>query len=89
MPFAFWIGRLCEEFTCVPSVAYREWLHAPAGLLEDVIEARAYARAKEMTDAADTSEARKRLPQTPLFQLVKEIEFALVRGEIDGATSTD
>lgn len=60
----------------------------PAGLLEDVLEARAFARAKQMSDDADTAEARKRLPKTPLFGLVKEIEFGLRRQEID-AVGTD
>jgi hypothetical protein len=65
---------LCEEFACLPSEAYREWLRQPVGFLEDVIEARAYRQAKAMTDAADTPDAAKRLPQTPLFKLVQEID---------------
>lgn len=84
MPFAFWLARLCEEFQCLPSAALQEWRQAPAGLLEEIIEMRAYARAKEMVDGATTADARKRLPRTPLFELVKEIEFALAHEEIDG-----
>jgi len=66
----------------LPSEAYREWLRAPAGLLEEILEARAYDQAKAMTDAADTADARKRLPQTPLFDLVKAIEFDLAHREM-------
>lgn len=65
---------LCEEFGCLPSEAFREWLRSPVGFLEDVIETRAYRQAKAMTDAADTPEAAKRLPTTPLFRLVQEID---------------
>lgn len=72
---------LCEEFSCRPSEAFREWLRSPVGFLEDVIETRAYRQAKAMTDAADTAEAVKRLPQTPLFKLVQEIDRDLAEEE--------
>jgi hypothetical protein len=78
-PEALWIARLTEAFQCLPSEAIREWRAAPVGYLEEVLEARAYEQAKAMTDAADSPEARKRLPKTELFQMVTEIEFDLVR----------
>jgi len=68
----------------LPSEAEREWRNAPAGWIEEVLEARAYEQAKAMTDAADTTEARKRLPTSRLFALVTEIEFDLAQEDIDG-----
>lgn len=76
-----WIGLLCEEFHCRPSDAYREWLRAPAGLLEDIIEARMYARAKHIYD--DAHAHGRRAPSSPLFDMVQEIEFDLAREELD------
>lgn len=81
------MNRICEAFNCRPSQAYQEWLRLPVGLLEEVLEARAYEQAKSMTDAADTSEARKRLPQTPLFEMVKDIEFALADEEMQARSN--
>jgi hypothetical protein len=49
-------------------------------LFDEVLEARAYRQAKSMTDAAETAEARKALPDTPMFRLVSEIDF-LIAGE--------
>jgi hypothetical protein len=49
------------------------------GLLDEILEAKAYRQAKAMTDAADTAEARQRLPKTDLFALVTEIEFELMQ----------
>lgn len=79
LPFEHFLGRLCEEFHCLPSVAYREWLEAPAGLLETIIEYRAYRQAKA---AFETSP--KTAGDSPLVQLAKEITFDLVQEEIVG-----
>lgn len=79
----FFLGRLCEEFHCLPSEAFREWLQAPVGFLEEIIESRAYARAKDLYDHARSA---KDLPQSPLIDLVKEIEFALVQAEFNERT---
>lgn len=78
MPWEWWVSRLCEEFGCVPSVAMAEIRRVPAGLLEDIVELRAYARAKQAYDAAETAEARDRLVQTSaLADLVEDIEFTI------------
>lgn len=75
MPFAFFLGRLCEHFGCLPSEAYREWLASPAGLLEEIIEAMTYADAKQVYERA----AKKSdIPASPVMDLVKEIDFELV-----------
>jgi hypothetical protein len=50
----------------------------PVGLLDEVLEAKAYRQVKAMVDDADTPAARKRLPKIPMVGLVNEIEFALV-----------
>lgn len=80
VPFAFWLGRLCEEFHCLPSDAYREWLTAPAGLLEEILEMRAFARAKEIVDAAKTAQD---IPRGRIFDLVKQIAFETAREDLD------
>jgi len=71
------VSRVCEEFGCVPSVAAREVLRLPAGLLEDMIELRAYKRAKDLYDAADTAAKQQALPASPLIDLVREVDFSL------------
>lgn len=82
-PLEWWIGRLCSEFPALhPRTAWDEWRRAPVGVFETIVEYRAYAEAKQMTDGADTADARKRLPRTPLFRLVTEIEAALVQAEL-------
>jgi len=68
----------------LPSAALKELDDAPVGWINEVIEARQYARAKAMFDAADTPDAVKRLPQTELMALVKKITFDLLRRERDG-----
>jgi hypothetical protein len=91
------MSRLCEEFYCLPSQAYAEWERlqgtALSDLLIEILETRAYAAAKQATDAATTAEARKALPKTELFGLVKEITFELVqearRKRADGESADD
>jgi len=65
-------------------VAYREWLIAPAGLLEEIIEARAFESAKGIYDRlSDYDEkTRMKLMRDPLMQLVREIDLAIAAEEI-------
>lgn len=72
-PFTQWLSRVCEEFHCLPSEAWREQQRLPVGLLEEIIEARAYASLKMMFDSATTAEAHSALPDTPLMVLVMQI----------------
>jgi hypothetical protein len=74
VPLALFLSRLCEEFHCVPSVALREWLHAPCGLIEDVLEARAYQATKAAVDRADLSGGKVSYPDGPLVDVVQQIE---------------
>jgi hypothetical protein len=75
-PFEYFIGRLCEEFSCLPSAAWREWQRLPAGCLEQVIEYRAFARAYQVYQANPKA-------QGEMVQLVKVIEFEEVQRELD------
>ena len=71
---------MCEEFgDILPSEALRELDRVPVGFVEDVMEARAYARAKAVYESATTATAVAALPSSPLITLVREIEFALVQ----------
>jgi hypothetical protein len=74
-PLEYFLGRVCEEFSCLPSAAWREYLRLPAGTLETIIEMRHYARAKAAYDAR----GRLANDETPLEALVKSNAFALVR----------
>jgi len=72
------MASLCEAFPGrFPTEVWAEIERLPAGMLDDVLEARAYRQVKEMTDGAETQEARRRLPQTPLFARCREIEMDL------------
>lgn len=78
------MATLCDHFPGrLPSEILREIDRLPVGLLDEIIEAKCYQQAKALTDAADTAEARKRLPRTPIFEWVTTIEFALAQEEMD------
>lgn len=76
---SFWVGRICEEFHCTPSVAYREWLTLPAGTIEEILDARAYAQAKRVVAHAKTA---KDIPDGELFELASAIELELAGEEL-------
>ena len=59
----------------MPSVALREVARAPVGLLEEIVEMRAYARAKSLYDGATTVAAQRALPPSPLIDLAREFDF--------------
>jgi hypothetical protein len=74
LPFAYWVSRVCEEFQCLPSAAEQEMRRQPVGWIEEVIEARHYAKAKAIYDhAPDKTDVVK---HDPLLQLVEENEYA-------------
>jgi hypothetical protein len=54
----------------------------PVGLLDEVLEAKAYRIAYDMVERADTAEARKSLPKREFFALVDQIERDLVQEEL-------
>jgi len=52
------------------------------GLLEEVIEARAYAQTKAQWDAA---ESKTDVPESPMLELVKRVDFAIAEEDLAGA----
>lgn len=68
------MSRLCEEFHCLPSAAWREWRRLPAGMLERILAVRAYARTKAAYDARGRGSH-----DPPLMLTVREIDFELVQ----------
>ena len=81
LPYAHWIGIVCEAFGCVPSQAEAELDRMPVGFLEEVLEYRSIARAKAMYDAAHEQggAAVQRLPRTRIFDLIRLVDFELGR----------
>lgn len=71
-PEAWLISRLCEEFGCRPSEALDE----PAALTLEIMELRAYARAKAELEAAQKEED---VPRTPMVERVWEVQHALLQ----------
>ena len=69
---AHYLGRLCEEFHCLPSQAWDELMRVEVGMLEQIIEYRAYAATKAAYDQQQNPKA-----EGPLWQLVKVIDFEL------------
>lgn len=65
---------------------FEEMDRLPVGLFGEVLEAKAYRDAKRMTDAADTEEARQRLPTTKIFQLVRTIDLEQAAAELKRRT---
>ena len=82
------MASLCEAFPGrLPSEIQAEIDQQPAGFLEEILEAKAYRKVKEMRDAADTQEARMRLPKTPLFLLASQIDMDLAAEALKKKTS--
>ena len=73
LPDTYLIGRLCEEFGCLPSEAERELRRQPVGWLEEIVEARHYAKAKAIYDKADDKSVVTK--GDPLMRLVEENEY--------------
>jgi hypothetical protein len=87
MPLEYWLGRLCEEFPgLTPLTALRDWLAAPPGFYEEMIEARAYARTKAQYDGA---QSKSDLPDSPMLGIVTAIEFELSKGQNNERSSDD
>jgi hypothetical protein len=83
-PRSLWMGSLLDAFPGrFPTEILDEIDRLPVGMLNDVLEAKGYRQVKAMVDAADTAEARKRLPSTPLFALCQQIEMDLAQEAID------
>jgi hypothetical protein len=77
-PWEWVISRICEEFNCLPSQALNEMLDDPSSMALEIIELRAYARAKELIDTTDKQD---KLPNNPMIDRVFEITDYLGKQE--------
>lgn len=81
LPYEWVISRVCEEFHCLPSQAVRELMNDPANLALDIMEFRAYARAKELLDNAKRPED---VPNSPLIEQVFLVQHELLKRRKEG-----
>jgi hypothetical protein len=72
---AFFISRICDEFSCLPSDAEAELRRQPVGWVEEVVEARHYARAKAKYDAAESADRAALVKGDDLMRMVEENEY--------------
>lgn len=79
MPWTWWVSRVCEEFHCLPSEALKELRRAPEGLVEDIVEARAFAATWRVWSEA---KEKKSVPPSPMLDLVIEIEMTVRQEQI-------
>lgn len=78
-PFAYYLSRLCEEFPGkFPTEIMAEMDRLPVGMLEEIIESRAYARA-HAANAADVPDWQA----SPMRTRAKEIEHELAEEELE------
>lgn len=74
---ALQVSYYCEALSLSPTQFLHERAELPVGFMDEVLEARAYARAKADVDRCFA--AKQKAPETRLHELVQEIEFDLVR----------
>lgn len=84
IPFEWIISRICEEFHCLPSQAEKELFDDPKQMALDILELRAYARAKEMLDNAKRPEE---VPDSPMIDRVFLIQHEIMGRKKAGETS--
>ena len=75
------MSRVCEEFHCLPLVAVQELMEDPQQLALDVMELRAYSRAK---DALDQAKSAKEEPKGPAAEWVWRVQAELLRRRRQG-----
>jgi hypothetical protein len=75
-PFEWVVSRICEEFHCLPTAAVNELFDDPGGMAIEILELRAYARAKE---ALDNAKSKNDVPSSPMVDKVMEIQSELVK----------
>ena len=79
MPEAWLISRICEEFGCLPSDA----IYEPLPLVVEIMDLRAYRRAKADLDRWEADERpatqKGRPPAGPLVEAVRANRTALIR----------
>jgi hypothetical protein len=80
------VSRVCEEFNCLPSQAVRELMNDPSNLALDIMELRAYSRAKE---ALDNAEKPDDVPNHPMIDRVFEVQYELLKRRKEGENGRD
>lgn len=75
-PEAWIVSRICEEFGCTPSQALYELDETPWPLVFDVMELRAFARAKQTVDDAKKAED---IPKTPMIDWVMDVKKEIIK----------
>jgi len=70
------VSRICEEFHCLPTEAVKELLDDPLNMALEIMELRAYARAKEVLDNA---KSKNDVPSSPMVDMVMEIQAELAK----------
>ncbi len=75
-PFEWVVSRICEEFHCLPTAAINELFDDPSGMAIEILELRAYARAKE---ALDNAKSKNDVAGSPMVDLVMEVQEELVK----------
>jgi len=76
MPFEWMVSRVCDEFGCLPSAAYRELMNDPSGMALDIMRLRNYARSKDILDHAKSA---KDIPDGADVKQVMEIKKELMK----------
>ena len=85
MPTSLWLAGLCEAFPGrFPSEVLDEIDRLPAGMLDEVVEARHYRRAKAMVDAATTEADRKQLPESFFVEMADLFDFEDAKAAMNG-----
>lgn len=71
MPHEWLVSRVCEEFGCLPSEAVHELEECDAVLVLDILELRAFVRAKDQLEMAQ--QTGQEVIDTPMVRQVREI----------------
>lgn len=78
MVYLWHIGRICEEFACLPLAAARELGDDPEQMVVQIMELRTMARVKAAVDAAKDATA---MPTGPLSERVQAAQVDLWRAK--------
>lgn len=75
-PFEWVISRICEEFHCLPTQAYKELMIDPLNMAIDIMELRSYANAKEILDHA---KSESDIPKSSAIEQVWMVQHELLK----------
>lgn len=76
------VNRVCEAFTCTPSVALRELELLAAGAIEAILDFRSFRDAKRVYQQAKTAAD---MPDSPWIDLVRDLDFAKAAAAVKAA----